>query len=356
MEEVDNIRKNIDGIDEEMLALLNKRAEWALKIKKTSLGKSPIRPERESSIVREMVEKNEGPLPDSAIKQIYTQIIASFRDEMQLDKPVAVSYLGPAGTYSEAAAKKLFGNTIQLQPEKSVQEVIRAVETGAVNLAVVAIENSSEGAVRETHKLLQGTNAKIVAEISIPITHCLLSNTSDLSDIKTVYAHPQALGQCRGWLSAHLAHAKQIPCDSNSAAAQQAAGSEASAAIASQDTSEIYGLNVLKVGINDQPGNETRFLALGNLETRATGHDKTSIIITLIDKPGALHEILGILAEAGITMTRLESQPFKKNQYVFYIDFVGHVQDKAVAETLAKIDGSAKTCQVLGSYPAEVEG
>jgi chorismate mutase/prephenate dehydratase len=355
VEEVDNIRKNIDGIDEEILRLLNDRADWALKIKKTSLGKTPIRPERESAIVREMVEKNQGPLPADAIRQIYTQIIASFRDELQLDKPVSVSYLGPAGSYSEAAAKKLFGATIDLQPENSVSEAIKAVENGSVNLAVVAIENSSEGAVRETHKLLQGTNVKIVAEISLPITHCLISKSEDISGVKKVYAHPQALGQCRSWLATHLPQAEQIPCPSNSAAAELASNNDGSAAIASREAADIYGLEVLKKGINDQAGNETRFIALGNLETRPTGQDKTSVVISLIDKPGALHEILGVLADAGITMTRLESQPFKKNQYVFYIDFVGHIHEKKVAEVLDKLDKSAKTCQVLGSYPMEVE-
>lgn len=355
MEEVDNIRKNIDEIDDQILGLLNKRAEWALKIKKTNLGKTPIRPERETAVVRDMVRKNTGPLPSNAIRQIYTQIIASFRDEMQLDKPVSVSYLGPAGSYSEAAAKKLFGDTIDLQPENSVSEAIKSVESGNVNLAVVAIENSSEGAVRETHKLLQGTNVNIVAEISLVIVHCLLSNSGSLSDIKTVYAHPQALGQCRTWLSAHLPNAKQVPCSSNSAAAKLAAKDNESAAIASKEAANIYGLNIIKNGINDQPGNETRFIALGKLETRPTGHDKTSIVISLIDKPGALNEILSILASAGISMTRLESQPLGKNQYAFYIDFVGHAQEKITAEVLDKLNETAKTCQVLGSYPMEVE-
>ncbi len=356
MEEIDNIRKNIDEIDDEILTLLNKRVEWALKIKKTSLGKTPIRPEREANIVRDKTEKNQGPLPNTAVREIFTQIIASFRDDLQLDKPVTVSYLGPAGTYSEEAAGKLFGSTIELHPEETISEVVRAVENGSVNLAVVAIENSSEGAVRETHRLLQSTDAKIVAEISLPIVHCLLSNAAGLEDIKLVYAHPQALGQCRNWLATHLPKAKQIPCASNSAAAELAAEKENSAAVASQKASEIYQLKIIEKGINDQPGNETRFIALGNLQTRPTGHDKTSILVVANDKPGALHELLGILADAGITMTRLESQPYRKGQYAFYIDFVGHIKDAPVAEAISRIDKSARICQVLGSYPMEIEG
>lgn len=352
---MDDIRKNIDGIDDEILELLNKRAKWALKIKKTDLGKTPIRPERENSIVREMAEKNKGPLPNAALRQIFTQIIASFRDSLQLDKPISVSYLGPAGTYSEEAATRLFGSTVDLHPEESIKEVIRDVENGSTNLAVVAIENSSEGAVQETHRLLQDTNAKIVAEISLPIIHCLLSKSKNLSDIKTVYAHPQALGQCRNWLGLHLPNAERISCASNSAAAELAAKQGRSAAIASPKAGELYGLDILEKGINDQPGNVTRFVALGNLETRPTGHDKTSMVIVLNDKPGALHEILGILADKDISMTRLESQPYKRGQYAFYIDFVGHVKEEGVAEVVAKVDGATRSCLVLGSYPMEVE-
>lgn len=355
MDELNNIRKNIDEIDDEILKLLNRRAEWALKIKDTKPGKTPIRPEREASIVRDMTEKNQGPLPNEAVREIFTQIIASQRDHLQLDKPVSVSYLGPAGTYSEEAAVKLFGGTIDLHPEDTISEVVRAVENGSANLAVVAVENSSEGAVRETHRLLQSTDAKIVAEISLPIVHCLLSNDSK-QNIKTVYAHPQALGQCRGWLATHLPEARQIPCASNSAAADLAAGKENAAAVASAKAGEIYGLKIVERGINDQPGNETRFIALGNLQTRPTDNDKTSILVVANDKPGALHELLGILADAGITMTRLESQPYGKGQYAFYIDFVGHIDEPQVADAIGRIDKTARICHVLGSYPREVQG
>ncbi|HYF96919.1 MAG TPA: prephenate dehydratase domain-containing protein, partial [Patescibacteria group bacterium] len=196
MDEIKDIRRSIDEIDRKMLELLNKRAELALQIKKTGLGRTPIRPEREASIVHDLTVNNPGPLPDKAVREIFTQIIASFRDRLQLDRPISVSYLGPAGTYSEEAALKLFGSTVDLHAEETILEVIRSVDAGSSNLAVVPIENSTEGAVRETHKLLQDTNSKIVAEISLPILHCLLTNCSSLDKIKTVYAHPQALGQC----------------------------------------------------------------------------------------------------------------------------------------------------------------
>lgn len=355
MEELDNIRKNIDRVDDELLDLLNERAKWALQIKKTNLGKTPIRPERESDIVRRLSEKNDGPIPNSALRHIFTSIIGSFRDEMQLDRPVSVSYLGPSGTYSEEAATRLFGETVDLRPQRSVSDAIRMVENGSTNLAVVAVENSTEGPVRETHRLLQDTDARIVAEITMPIIHSLLSKEDNLKNVKTVYAHPQALGQCRNWLATNLPDAKQIPCESNSVAAELASQKENASAIAGQKAAEIYGLKILERGINDQPGNETRFLALGKLDTRPTGNDKTSILVVANDKPGALHELLGILAEKGISMTRLESQPYGKGQYAFYIDLLGHIKDPQVADAVSKIDAQSRICKVLGSYPTEVE-
>lgn len=353
MSDIDEIRKKIDNVDLHILELLNERAELALHIKRTAQGKAPIRPERESDVVHRLIGKNEGPLPNDALKEIFTQIIASFRDQMQLERPVSVGYLGPSGTYSEEAALKLFGSTIDLHSEENISDVVRAVEAGSVNLAVVPIENSSEGAVRETHRLLQNTDARIVAEVSLPVTHSLLSKADKLGDIKTVYAHPQALGQCRGWLAKHLPGAKTVPCASNSAAAELSSTKENSAAIASQKAGEIYGLQPIETGINDQPGNETRFIALAKLQTRPTGNDKTSIIIVLNDKPGALHEALGVFAEKNITMTRLESQPYKKGQYAFYIDFAGHMDDAEVVEALTKLNEITRICQVLGSYPRE---
>lgn len=354
MSQIDDIRENIDRIDNEILTLLNERANWALKIKKTNLGKTPIRPERESDIVRRLNEKNKGPLPEVAVRQIFTSIIGSFRDSMQLDRPVSVSYLGPAGTYSEEAVIKLFGDTVELRPQQTVADAIRSIENDSANLAVVAIENSSEGAIRETHRLLENTSAKIVAEITVPIVHSLLSSADKIEEIDMVYAHPQALGQCRDWLAANLPGAKQVPCASNSAAAELASKKPNTAAIAGEKAAEIYGLKTLEKGINDQPGNQTRFIALGKLETRPTGKDKTSILVVANDKPGALHELLGVLADKSISMTRLESQPYGKGQYAFYIDFIGHIKDAEVADALAKIDGHARICKVLGSYPMEI--
>jgi chorismate mutase/prephenate dehydratase len=350
---IDKIREDIDKIDQEILELLAKRANLALEVKKTSGGKSRIRPERENEILRKLIEQDAGPLPKKAVKEIFTQIISSFRNEMQLDRPISVSYLGPEGTYSEQAAVDLFGKSTNLYPENNIPDVFRSVEAGNTDLAVVPIENTTEGAVRETHSLLFDTNAKICAEINIPIIHSLITTAENISEISSVYAHPQALAQCSTWLKTHLPKAEQISVESNAKAAALAKDQTGSSAVASDRAAEIYGLNVLERGINDRPDNKTRFIALGTIHTRPTGNDKTSLICVLNDKPGALYEILGFFAKENISMTRLESQAYKTGQYAFHIDFIGHIQEKSVAEVIENIEKNTKICRILGSYPIE---
>lgn len=350
---IDEIRNNIDKIDQEILKLLADRAKLALEVKKTATGKSPIRPERENEILKRLVEKDSGPLPKKAVKEIFAQIISSFRNEMQLDRPISVSYLGPAGTYSQQAAEDLFGSSSSLRPETSISDVFRAIESGNTDLAVVPIENTTEGAVRETHNLLFATTVKICAEIDISIVHSLLSTADDISQITSVYAHPQALAQCSAWLKAHLPKAEQISVESNAKAAVLAKDHKNSAAIASDKAAHIYDLKTLERGINDQPGNSTRFIALGNIETKPTGNDKTSLICVLNDKPGALYEILGFFAKENISMTRLESQAYKPGEYAFHIDFIGHIQEETIKAVIEKIKINTKICRILGSYPKE---
>lgn len=354
MTDLGKIRSEIDTTDDQILELLNKRAKLALSIKKTSGGQAAIRPDREIEIIRRLNESNKGPLPSEAVRSIYTQIIAAFRDQLQLDRPISVGYLGPEGTYCEEAAQKLFGGTVSLVSEETITGVFRDVQAGTTQLAVVPIENSSEGAIRETHSLLINTDVKIVGEISLPIVHCLLSNQKDIKSIKRVYAHPQSLGQCRIWLATHLPNAALVPQSSNASAAQMVANTRDSAAIAAKSAADIYSLNVLEIAINDQPANKTRFIALGNFATKPTKQDKTSLICVAKDKPGALYELLGVLASHKISMTRLESQPYEQGQYAFYIDFGGHVNEPNIKQAIAEIDSMAKLCKVLGSYPAEL--
>jgi len=353
--DLNKIREDIDKIDREILGLLASRAKLALEVKKTGDGKSRIRPERENEIIKKLVVEDSGPLPKKAVKEIFGQIISSFRNEMQLDRPISVSYLGPEGTYSQQAAIDLFGQSTKLHDETNISDVFRSVEAGSTDMAVVPIENTTEGAVRETHNLLFDTSAKICAEIEVPIIHSLVSESENIKEIDFVYAHPQSLAQCANWLKAHLPKTEQIATDSNAKAVILARDHKNSAAIASDKAAKIYGLNVLQRGVNDQPGNRTRFIALGNIETKPTGGDKTSLICVLNDKPGALYEILGFFAQADISMTRLESQPYKQGQYAFYIDFLGHIKDESVANVIRKIEKNTKICRVLGSYPRDIE-
>ena len=351
---IDDIRKDIDEIDRKILNLLAERAKLALEVKKTSGGKSRIRPERENEILNKLIEQDSGPLPKEAVREIFTQIISSFRNEMQLDRPISVSYLGPRGTYSEQAAIDLFGKSSALYPESNISDVFRAVEAGSTDLAVVPIENTTEGAVRETHNRLFDTNVKICAEINMPIIHSLISAGDSIENINSVYAHPQALAQCSSWLKEHLPKAEKISVESNAKAATLAKEHAGSSAIASDKAAEIYGLNILERGINDQPGNTTRFIALGTFETKPTGKDKTSLICVLNDKPGALYEILGFFAKENISMTRLESQVYQRGQYAFHIDFIGHINENSVKNVIENIEKNTKICRILGSYPKEV--
>ena len=353
--DLNNIRNEIDKIDQEILGLLAKRAELALEVKKTAVGKSKIRPERENEIIKKLAERDSGPLPKKAVKEIFAQIISSFRNEMQLDRPISVAYLGPEGTYSQQAAIELFGQSTSLCPENTIADVFRAVEAGGTDLAVVPIENSTEGAVKETHNLLFDTSSTICAEINIDVTHCLVSNAENIGDITSIYAHPQSLAQCSVWLKTHLPDVKQVAIESNAKAAKIVVEQKGSAAIASEKAASIYGLNVIEKGVNDQPGNKTRFIALGNVDTKPTGDDKSSLICVLNDKPGALYEILGFFAQEQISMTRLESQPYRTGQYAFHIDFSGHIKDPKVAEVIKKIEQNTKICRVLGSYPKDIE-
>ncbi len=354
MDKLNDIRTEIDKIDDQILALLNERLGYSLAVKKTKQGSSAIRPEREQQIVKRLVTKNTGPLTEEAIGSIFASVINQFRN-IQLAGKLKVGYLGPKGTYSQEAVERLFGEDISLESEQTLPAVFRSVEAGTIQIAVIPIENSSEGAVREAHKLLLDTNAKIVSEITLPVVHCLLSKQSELAEIQTIYAHPQSFGQCRAWLATHLPKAKQISVDSNAAAAEMASKEPSTSAIASNKTAEIYDINIVEKGINDQPDNQTRFIAIGKFETQPTGDDKTSLVCVIKDKPGALHELLGVLAGNDISMTRLESQPYKAGQYAFYIDFIGHTKDAKVARAVDDMSRHTQICKVLGSYPVGVK-
>jgi chorismate mutase/prephenate dehydratase len=343
-----HIRRQFDDIDSRIIGLLMERAELAIAMKSAKGNAMVYRPAREAQILRSVAAQTTGALSPEAMQAIYSEIIGACRN---VQSRLRVAYLGPAGSYSHEAAQKKLGSASEYVAAASLTEAARLVEAGTCNVALLPIENSAEGAVAETHKLLLTTSLQIVGETILLIRHCLLSKERRLDTITRVYAHPQALGQCREWLRSYLPQAELIAQSSNSRAAEIASGEPGAAAIASQHAAKLTGLAVLAQAINDSPTNETRFVLLGTQPTEASGNDKTSIICSVENRPGALYMLLGIFAARQINLVRLVSQPISSHEYVFFVDLDGHQSHAPVAEALSILTSTAKCCTVLGSYP-----
>jgi chorismate mutase/prephenate dehydratase len=269
------------------------------------------------------------------------------------DTPLTVTYLGPEGTYSEEAAHLHYSEKAIYEPKASIDEAVRAVESKKANAAVVPIENSTEGAVKDVYDHLLQTPLQICGEIFLPIHHQLQTKAHSLADIQEVVAHPQSLAQCRVWLDKHLPYIKKTPIVSNAEAARLAAKKESLAAIASESAAYIYQLPILEKNIEDDPSNTTRFVVLGTTETSPSGSDKTSLVCSTPDKPGALYKVLGVLADQGVNMVKLESRLARGSlsDYIFFIDIEGHEQEPSIAKTLELLKEPTIFLKVLGSYP-----
>lgn len=345
-----SLRAQIDTLNTQLVSLINQRAQVALTIGKAKQGKPIYDPVREAAVLKSVAAQNKGPLPNVAMQTIFREVIAACRN---IQQPLRVAYLGPEGTYSEEAALFYTGRASKLAPYPSIDETIHAAEAGNVDIAIVPIENSTEGSVNRTLDLLAETPLCIVGELPLPIHHQLLSQAPTLDAITEVTAHPQALAQCQNWLTNHLPHATRTPAASNGAAAVTASKNKTIAAIAGRRASERYQLPILASNIEDTSGNTTRFIALGSIIPPATGNDKTSLICTTPNQPGALHHIIGFFAKNNINMIKLESRPAKTAlwHYVFYIDIEGHQTDKAVARATAQLQKTASFVKLLGSYP-----
>jgi chorismate mutase/prephenate dehydratase len=347
------LRAQIDALDERLLGALNERARLAAAVGKLKQGNQVYRPEREAQVLRRMLEKNSGPLGKEALGRVYAEIISACR---ALEQPLAVSYLGPAGTFSEMAVMKVFGSGVRAQPCGSIDEVFRQAETGGVNYGVVPVENSSEGAIGRTHDLLLSTPLKICAETVLRVRQNLMSKSGSLKKIVRVYSHPQSLAQCNQWLSRKLPDAERIPVASNSEAARQAAQEAGAAAIAGDIAVQRHGLKLVARNIEDDPNNTTRFLVLGDHDAAPSGKDLTSIVMSAPNRPGAVHALLTPIARHGVSMSRLESRPARTGrwEYMFYVDVQGHRQEPKVAKALAELEKLAPFLKILGSYPAAV--
>ena len=350
------LRHRIDQIDAEILDLLNQRARAAQQvgeIKHAHNAEGPVlRPEREAQVIRQLQGKNRGPFPSGSVEAVWVEIISACRG---LEQPLKVAFLGPSGSFSEQAAFDHLGHAIQGVPCASFDEVFRTVEAGAANVGVVPVENSTEGAVNRTLDLLLSTPLTINGERSLLIRHCLMAQDPTMQGVTRVMAHPQALAQCQGWLSQNYPALAREPVSSNSEAARIASLNPTVAAIASDAAAQKWGLALIAEGIQDDPQNRTRFLAIGQIPTLPSGRDKTSLILAVANRAGAVYDMLSPLSENGVSMTRFESRPARKGQweYYFYVDIEGHCDDSAVRKALAALQQKCAFFKVLGSYPVQ---
>ncbi len=356
-EELKAIRERIDRIDEQIQELINQRAEAArqvAEIKQTNGGK-PLyyRPEREAQVLRRVKARNRGPLDAEEMARIFREIMSAC---LALEQPLAIAFLGPEGTFTQAAALKHFGHSVNTVPLGSIPDVFQEVEGGGCHYGVVPVENSSEGVISHTLDMFLQSPLKICGEVTLRIRHNLLAAGGSLEGVERVYSHQQSLAQCRGWLDRHLPHAERIAVGSNAEAAALAKERPGSAAIASETAAEIYGLEMLAANIEDEPGNTTRFLIIGRQEVPPSGDDKTSLLASTRNVAGGLLRLLQPLARHGVSMTRIESRPSRRGtwDYVFFIDVLGHREEEAVKAALADLEAAASVYKVLGSYPRAV--
>lgn len=356
MKELSELRKQIDRIDREVLRLLNDRAKLAVQIgrikRKNKVG--AYSPGREIEVVEGIARLNEGPFPADALKSIYREIISASRS---LEEPLRIACLGPLATFTHLAALRHFGSSSQYIPVDSIKEVFEAVESGNASYGVVPIENSNEGVVSYTLDMFIDYDLKVIAEVMIEVSHNLLSKSGDARKVKRIYSHPQAIGQCKNWLEKNMPGVTILDATSTAKAAEIAASDTGAAAIASEAAARMYDLRFIARQIEDRRHNFTRFLVIGKDSPPKTGRDKTSIMFSIKDRPGALYDILAPFKRSKINLTKIESRPSKRRawEYIFFVDMEGHVEDKKVQNAIGAIEDNCLFLKILGSYPAGAE-
>ncbi|MDE1462298.1 prephenate dehydratase [Spartinivicinus poritis] len=352
------LREKIDDIDHKILTLISERANCAqqvAEVKKTFDADAFFyRPEREAQVLRSVMDSNQGPLNDEEMARLFREIMSAC---LALEQPVKVAYLGPEGTFTQAAALKHFGHSAISIPMSAIDEVFREVEAGAVNYGVVPVENSTEGVINHTLDSFIDSPLQICGEVELRIHHHLLiSDTTKKDKISRIYSHAQSFAQCRKWLDSHYPHAERIAVNSNAEAAKRIKSEWHSAAIAGDMAAELYGLEKISEKIEDRPDNSTRFLIIGNQAVPASGDDKTSIVVAMRNQPGALHALLEPFHTHNVDLTRVETRPSTSGtwNYVFFIDFIGHVDNDDVSKVLTEVGSRASELKVLGAYPKGV--
>lgn len=347
-----NLRQKIDRLDLAILKLLNERAEFTLDIGsiKKKKKKGVFSPDREREVYSRLKANNKGPVQNGTLEAIYREIMSG---SLSLEKLPIIAYLGPEATFTHIAALKRFGASVNYVACDSITEVYNEVEADRADYGVVPIENSTEGAVNHTLDMFVDSDLKICAEGLLPIEHNLLSKGKK-SSIKKVYSNPQVLGQCRLWLESNLPGVELVSTSSTTKAAQLSSKTKAAAAIASKLAAVKYNLKIAAKSIEDSPHNYTRFLIIGKPETEPTKSDKTSIMFSVKDRVGALHDMLVPFKKNKVNLTKIESRPSKKKawDYYFFVDFMGHYKDPKIKKALKQLEKQCKFLKVLGSYPA----
>ena len=349
------LRQEIDRVDSEILRLLAERGGLAQRVGvcKRAAGSSQFyHPDREGEILRRVMAENPGPFAAEQVGRIFREIISA---GLALEQSLQVAYLGPEGTFSQLAAEKQFGTSASFVPVANIAEIFRQTDSGSTQFGVVPVENSTEGAVNQTLDLMLDYPLQICGEVELRIVHNLVASIPRAA-IRRVHVHYQTRAQCRQWLAQNLPAVELCDAPSNAEAAQRAAADPEGAAISTLAAAQHAGLELLAQGIEDNPENSTRFWVIGKIATRSTGADKTSIVVGGAHRAGSLHALLAPFADAGISLTRIESRPARGAlwQYVFYLDFLGHQQDPAVRSTLLALQEQAAFVRILGSYPKAV--
>ena len=352
-----DLRIQIDALDQELLVLLNRRAHVAEQVGevKKREGTPFLRPDRVAKVIGQIQQANKGPLKNEHVASVWREIMSAC---LALEAPVRIAYLGPAGTFSEQAALQFFGSSIEHIPCISIDEVFRATASGGAGYGVVPVENSTEGVVSRSLDLFLNSPLHIVGETSLMVNHNLLRLIDSMDGIEAVYAHPQALAQCQGWLTTHLPNAERHSASSNAEGARLASTNAAWAGIASERAGTQFGLHTPAHGIQDDAFNRTRFAVVCLPQTLpsppASGKDCISLVVSVSNRPGAVHDLLVPLKDHGVSMTRFESRPARSGQweYYFYIDLQGHPSQAHVTAALADLQKLCAFYKVLGTYPA----
>jgi len=349
---LDSLRQSIKDKDLKIISLLNERARISIQIGevKGQEGIPVYDPAREAKVYNYLQELNPGPLPQEAVKAIFREIISASRD---LQKPTKVAFLGPEASFSHLASRLHFGESSYFSPQSGIARVFDEVEKGSVDWGVVPVENSLEGSVNVTLDRLILTPLKIRAEIYLRVSQCLISSAKSMKGIKNIYSHPQALAQCQSWLRTNMPNCNLGEMESTAAAVQIVRGKTTEAAIGSSLAARCYGLKVLAESIEDNPSNTTRFLVIGQGDGQSTGNDKTSLIFATKDSPGSLHLALSSFAGRKINLSKIESHPVKERlwEYLFFVDVIGHVNDKEIKRSLEELKEKTTYLKILGSYP-----